>query len=87
MYTFIFWFLAIAGGILQTLCSIYGKSKLHRLLPMGIWLAAMAATLVLGITIGSLGLFAAMVLVWNEAKVLLVMAIAWGLVELVRFAK
>lgn len=87
MYTVLFWFLAVAGGILQILCSVYGKSKLHRLLPMGIWVAVMAATLILGVSVGSLGLFAALVLVWKELKVLLIMAAAWGLVELVRFTK
>ena len=87
MYATIFWLLAIGGGIWQIFAAVNGKNKLRRLLPMLVWGAVMAATLVLGITVGSLGLAAALVLLWNEVKVLLVMAGAYGLVELVRFAK
>ena len=87
MYRVIFWFATVFGGILQIVASIYGRNKLSRLLPMGIWLVIMAATLVFGSLFGTIGIFGALVLTWHEAKVLLIMAAAWGLVELVRWTK
>lgn len=87
MYSLLFWFIAVCGGIVQILCSIYGKNRLHRLLPMGVWALIMIGTLIFGSMIGSWGLAASLILVWNELKVLLIMAAAYGLVELVRWTK
>lgn len=87
MYRVIFWFATVFGGILQIVASIYGKNKMFRLLPMGIWLVITAGTLVFGSLFGTIGIFGALVLAWHEVKVLLVMAVAWGLVELVRWTK
>jgi len=87
MYSVLFWFIAVFGGILQIVCSVYGKNKLHRLLPMGVWVVIMVATLIFGSIFGSLGLAAALILFWNELKVLLIMAAAYGLVALVDWTK
>lgn len=87
MYSVLFWLIAVFAGIGQILCSVRARNKFYRLLPMAVWGGVMAATLILGSTVGGLGLAAALVLVWNELKVLVIMAAAWGLVELVKFTK
>ena len=87
MFDFLFWLIAIAGGILQIVVSIHGKTKFHKFLPMGVWGIVMVGTLVFGSMFGTLGIAGALILVWSELKVLLVMAVAFGLVELVRFTK
>lgn len=87
MYSTLFWLIAVFGGILQILCSIYGKKKIQRLLPMGVWAVIMIGTLIFGSIFGSLGFAASLILFWNELKVLAVMAAACGLVALVGWTK
>lgn len=87
MYSVLFWFIAVFGGILQIICGIYGKNKLQRLLPLGGWVVIMIATLIFGSMFGTLGFAGALILFWNECKVLAIMAAAYGLVALVRWTR
>ena len=50
-----FWLLAVIGVIVQIMCCVYAKNKLQRLLPIGLTVVIMAATLVFGSMLGSLG--------------------------------
>lgn len=87
MYSVLFWFLAVGGFVAQILCCVYGRNKLIRLLPMAVMLVVMVGTVALGVGIGGMAWFAAFALVWNELKVLAVLALAYGLCALVKFAK
>lgn len=87
MYSVIFWLIAAVGFVVQILCCVYGRNRLVRLLPMLAVGAIMVGTVVFGKIFGGLGLFAAFGLVWNELKVLAVMALGYILYALVSFAK
>ena len=87
MFSNLFWILAVAGFVGQLLCCVYGKTKWVRLLPLTLMAAVMLGTVVLGCTVGDFGLIAALVLAWNEAKILAFMAVGYGLYRLVLFTK
>ena len=87
MFSNLFWILAVAGLVLQLLCCVYGKNRIVQLLPMGIMGVILAGTLILGSTVGGLGFFASIALAWNEGKILLLMAVGYGLYRLVSFTK
>ena len=87
MFSNLFWVLAVAGFVAQLLCCVYGRNRMIQLLPMGLMGLIMAATLLLGSTVGGLGFFAAFALAWNEGKILLFMALGYGLYRLVLFTK
>lgn len=87
MFSNLFWILAAAGLVLQLLCCVYGKNRIVQLLPMGVMGLIMVGTLFFGSTLGGLGFFAAFALAWNEGKILLLMAVGYGLYRLVSFTK
>lgn len=87
MYSTLFWLFAVIGFVAQILCCVMGKNRLIRFVPMGVIALIMAATLILGVLAGSFGLIAALVLLWQEVKVLAVTALGYGLWALVNYAK
>lgn len=87
MFSTLFWLFAVIGFVAQILCCVLGNNRFVRLLPMGVIVLIMAATLLLGIFVGSFGFLAALVLLWQEVKVLAVTALGYGLWALVNYAK
>ena len=87
MYSTLFWFFAVIGFVTQILCCVLGKNRLIRLVPMGVIALIMATTLILGVLVGSFGLIAALVLLWQEVKVLAVTALGYWLWALANYAK
>ena len=82
MFSNLFWIPAIVGFIAQSLCCIYGKNKLIRLLPMIIVGALIVCTAVF-----ISGGWVSRILLVVELMLLAVVALAYALCKLVLFAK
>ena len=87
MFSTFFWFFSVIGFVAQILCCVQGKNAFVRLLPMGVIVLIMAATLILGILVGDFGLIAALILMLKELKLLALTALGYGLWALVNYAK